>query len=154
MIETIALSRKNLNLFSNEELDLIYNQSELQDLIGLPFSSANIKNQIDLKKESFDQTKRALISKTLEENYREIDNKEAVTKNINLLKENSTFTITTGHQICLYGGPLYFFIKILHVIKLCEKLKEQYPSNHFVPVFWMASEDHDSLEIESLSVFQ
>ena len=121
MIETIALSRKNLNLFSNEELDLIYNQSELQDLIGLPFSSANIKNQIDLKKESFDQTKRALISKTLEENYREIDNKEAVTKNINLLKENSTFTITTGHQICLYGGPLYFFIKILHVIKLCEK---------------------------------
>jgi bacillithiol biosynthesis cysteine-adding enzyme BshC len=153
MIETIALSRKNLNLFSNEELDLIYNQSELQDLIGLPFSSANIKNQIDLKKESFDQTKRALISKTLEENYREIDNKEAVTKNINLLKENSTFTITTGHQICLYGGPLYFFIKILHVIKLCEKLKEQYPSNHFVPVFWMASEDHDSLEIESLSVF-
>lgn len=153
MIETKAIPRNELPLFSPEELDLIYNQIELKDFIGIPFSAANIKKQIELKKESFNESKRINLAHTLEENYNGIDHKNEVLKNIKLLKEKNTYTITTGHQVCLYGGPLYFFIKILHVIKLCNTLKEQYPKYHFVPVFWMASEDHDSLEIESLKLF-
>ena len=35
----------------------------------------------------------------------------------------------------------------MHVIKQCEELKVTYPSYNFVPVFWMASEDHDFEEI-------
>ena len=72
---------------------------------------------------------------------------------INRLKEPNTFSVTTGHQLCLLGGPMYFFIKIIHVIKLTEILNEKYPKNHFVPVFWMASEDHDSEEINHLHLF-
>ena len=153
MIETNVIPRNELPLFSPEELDLIYNQIDLKDFIGIPFSAENISTQIELKKESFNESKRISLAHTLEKNYSGIDNKAEVLKNINLIKDSNTFTITTGHQICLYGGPLYFFIKILHVIKLCNALKEQYPMNHFVPVFWMASEDHDSLEIESLNLF-
>ena len=46
---------------------------------------------------------------------------------INRLKEPDTFSVTTGHQLCLLGGPMYFFAKIIHVIKLTEILNEKYP---------------------------
>jgi len=59
MIETKAIPRNELPLFSPEELDLIYNQIELKDFIGIPFSAANIKKQIELKKESFNESKRS-----------------------------------------------------------------------------------------------
>ena len=74
-------------------------------------------------------------------------------KQIALLKEENTYTVTTGHQLCLYGGPLYFFIKIIHTIRLSEVLKEQYPNYNFIPIFWMATESHDSEKIKSINIF-
>jgi bacillithiol biosynthesis cysteine-adding enzyme BshC len=78
-------------------------------------------------------------------------------KNISLLPQSGaaidsllspkTFTITTGHQLCLFTGPMYFVFKILSAIKLAKQLKQQFPDNNFVPVYWMASEDHDVEEI-------
>lgn len=62
---------------------------------------------------------------------------------LDLLKSDKTFTITTGHQVCLFTGPLYFFYKIVTAINTCKRLKEEYPNNDFIPVYWMASEDHD-----------
>jgi bacillithiol biosynthesis cysteine-adding enzyme BshC len=50
-------------------------------------------------------------------------------------------------------GPLYFIYKILHVIKLSEDLNKAFPSEHFIPVYWMASEDHDFDEIRSFLLF-
>jgi bacillithiol synthase len=69
------------------------------------------------------------------------------------IKENNTFTITTGHQICLATGPLYFIYKIASAINLCSKLKATYPQYNFVPVYWMATEDHDFEEINHLHLF-
>lgn len=74
-------------------------------------------------------------------------------KNIDLLNTETTFTVTTGHQLCLFTGPLYFIYKIFSVINLCETLKKQFPDKNFVPVYWMASEDHDFEEINHFSVF-
>lgn len=69
-----------------------------------------------------------------------------------LLKEN-TFTVCTGHQLCLFTGPLYFIYKIISTINLAETLKKKYPDNNFVPVYWMATEDHDFEEIRSINLF-
>ncbi|MFO0434763.1 MAG: bacillithiol biosynthesis BshC, partial [Sphingobacteriaceae bacterium] len=74
-------------------------------------------------------------------------------KNINLLLNQNTFTVTTGHQLCLFTGPMYFIYKILSVINQCEWLSKQYPNKQFVPVYWMASEDHDFEEIDHAYVF-
>lgn len=72
---------------------------------------------------------------------------------IELIKEKNTFTITTGHQICLATGPLYFIYKIASAINLCQKLKAKYPLCNFVPVYWMATEDHDFEEINHIHLF-
>lgn len=69
-----------------------------------------------------------------------------------LLKDN-TFTVCTGHQLCLFTGPLYFIYKIISTINLAEALKKKYPDNNFVPVYWMASEDHDFEEVNHAHVF-
>jgi bacillithiol synthase len=73
--------------------------------------------------------------------------------NIDKLQNSNTYTVTTGHQLCLFTGPLYFIYKICTVIKLAEELKNKFPENNFVPVFWMASEDHDIEEVSSVSIF-
>ncbi|GIV27845.1 MAG: putative cysteine ligase BshC [Bacteroidia bacterium] len=68
-------------------------------------------------------------------------------QNIQKLADNYTFTITTGHQLCLFTGPLYVIYKISATIQLSQWLQNQFPEYNFVPVFWMASEDHDINEI-------
>ncbi len=65
---------------------------------------------------------------------------------LDLLKSDNSFTITTGHQVCLFTGPLYFFYKIISAINTCKLLKEKHPEKDFIPVFWMATEDHDFIE--------
>lgn len=73
--------------------------------------------------------------------------------NIQLLLNENTFTITTGHQLCLFTGPLYFIYKIYSVINLCEALKREFSEYNFVPVYWMASEDHDFEEVNHFNVY-
>ena len=74
------------------------------------------------------------------------------TANIASLSDTSTFTVVTGHQLNLFTGPLYFLYKIVSTLNLAKELKEQFPENHFVPVYWMASEDHDFDEINHFFV--
>jgi bacillithiol biosynthesis cysteine-adding enzyme BshC len=47
----------------------------------------------------------------------------------------------------LFTGPLYFLYKIISTINLTKELKAKYPSFDFVPIYWMATEDHDFEEI-------
>ncbi len=78
---------------------------------------------------------------------------EKVNKNILSLLNSNTFTITTGHQLNVFSGPLYVIYKLISTINLAEKLNSLFPDNHFVPVYWMATEDHDIKEITSLNLF-
>jgi hypothetical protein len=41
---------------------------------------------------------------------------------------NNTFTVTTGHQLNLFTGPLYFLYKIISTINLTKELKAKYPA--------------------------
>lgn len=72
---------------------------------------------------------------------------KAIGKQIDTLAKSNTFTITTGHQLNLFGSTQYFIYKMVEVIKYTQALKKRFPDDHFVPVFWLASEDHDFDEI-------
>ena len=111
----------------------------------------DIKNYDKLIKQrsSFSQKKRLLLHNVIEEQYKNIDDLGSVSQSINDLRKPNTFTITTGHQLSLNTGPLYYIYKILHCIKISKGLKEKYSKYNFIPIFWMASEDHDFNEIKS-----
>lgn len=90
---------------------------------------------------------RTVLVKALQSQYENVSTSQLTKQNIQLLEHDNTFTITTGHQLNLFTGPLYFFYKIISTINLCKELKQQFPEQHFVPIYWMASEDHDFEEI-------
>lgn len=77
---------------------------------------------------------------------------ESVKKIIDSTLSANTFTVTTGQQTGILLGPLYTVIKICSTISLAKKLKKEHPENNFIPVFWMATEDHDIKEIQSVYV--
>lgn len=106
-----------------------------------------------LKDFSFPQEKRKTLADSLSAQYKDIPLPEPVENNISLLREDNTFTITTGHQLCLLTGPLYFIYKIVTTINLAKKLKTIHPDKNFIPVYWMASEDHDFEEINHFFLF-
>jgi bacillithiol biosynthesis cysteine-adding enzyme BshC len=99
------------------------------------------------KNKNFPIGNREILVNALLNQYQKFEISEATSTNIELLKDSKTFTITTGHQLNLYTGPLYFIYKIISVINLTKELKTAYPENNFVPVYWMATEDHDFDEI-------
>ncbi len=72
--------------------------------------------------------------------------------NIDSLLNDSTYAVVTGQQVGLFTGPLYTIYKTLTAIKLARKLNEQYPGKQFVPVFWLAGEDHDLAEVSSVGL--
>jgi bacillithiol biosynthesis cysteine-adding enzyme BshC len=90
---------------------------------------------------------RLVLHQSLQEQYAGVEVLELVSHNIESLLSEKTFTVTTGHQLNLFTGPLYFIYKLVSTINLAKQLKAAYPEFHFVPVYWMATEDHDFEEI-------
>lgn len=95
---------------------------------------------------------RALLVDELSKQYAVIDPHERVKANIQSLKNPHTFTVCTAHQPNLFTGFLYVIYKIVHAIKLSEILNKQYPAYHFVPVYFMGSEDNDLDELGNVFI--
>jgi bacillithiol biosynthesis cysteine-adding enzyme BshC len=74
-------------------------------------------------------------------------------ENLDRLKQINTFVVVTGQQIHLGLGPMYVIYKIASAIVLCNDLNHRFSDKHFVPLFWMATEDHDVAEINHVDLF-
>ncbi|MGB0316589.1 MAG: bacillithiol biosynthesis cysteine-adding enzyme BshC [Flavobacteriaceae bacterium] len=110
---------------------------------------SHFEAQLKEKKASYPNAHRKVLVEVLQEQYKTLFPSAAIQKNIKLLENETTFTITTGHQLSLMTGPLYFIYKIISTLNLCKQLKKKYPKADFIPIYWMASEDHDFEEISS-----
>lgn len=115
------------------------------------FNLENMKLQLAAKKNSFSSEKRTILSETFTSQYKGFDLSSDQTKNIQLLSNDNTFTVTTGHQLNLFTGPAFFIYKILQTIKLADYLNTHFTESKVIPVFWMATEDHDFEEINHFS---
>ncbi|APQ16368.1 bacillithiol biosynthesis cysteine-adding enzyme BshC [Maribacter hydrothermalis] len=105
------------------------------------------KGQIEEKGRHFTQAQRDVLYCSMKNQYQNTDISKDTAANIELLKENNTFTVVTGHQLNLFTGPLYFLYKIISTINLTKQLKTEFPNSNFVPIYWVATEDHDFDEI-------
>lgn len=71
--------------------------------------------------------------------------------NIKKFIQDEACAVVTGQQVGLFSGPLYTIFKALTAIKLTESLNQNSPGC-FVPVFWLASNDHDFTEIDHITL--
>ena len=138
--------------FSQTILDYLSRNEQLQPFYNRFPSAEAFEAQLEEKK--FSQEQRQTLHKALQEQYTTVATvNPKVQQNIDLLQEPNTYTITTGHQLNIFTGPLYFVYKIITAINTCKVLQEQYPDYNFVPVYWMATEDHDFAEINYFNLF-
>ncbi|MFP5470183.1 MAG: bacillithiol biosynthesis cysteine-adding enzyme BshC [Bacteroidia bacterium] len=103
-----------------------------------------------LTKKSFSTEKRNALVNAIAKQYEKA--KIDLPKTLSLLKNENCFTVTTGHQLNIFGGPLFFIYKITEAIKLADELSKANKNHTILPVFWLASEDHDFQEINSVSI--
>ena len=131
------------NLFSKKFNDYVSDSHSL--------SIEKINSLSEKKKVSSDE--RELLSEVLTDQYKGVSEIKKVSDNIKSIKDSNTYTVTTGHQLNIFTGPLYVIYKIVSTLKLTQELNNTYPDKHYVPVYWMASEDHDFKEIQSFQAF-
>lgn len=150
-MEKQLLTYKATNQFSNLVLDYLESSDQLHSFYNRPAALDQVAAQIQEKSKNYTAESRKRLVDALEVQYRDftfgplID--ERIQAQIQALSSEQTFTVTTGHQLNLFTGPLYFLYKIFGAINLAEQYSAQNPDCKFVPVFWMASEDHDFAEI-------
>lgn len=142
-----SVSYQKSGYFSSLINDYLDEKPQVRTLYNRFPSIENFSAQIDEKSLNFPLENRLILSQTIEKQYKDFIISNATQQNIIALKDQNTFTVTTGHQLNLFSGPMYFLYKIISTINLCKKLKLEYPKNNFVPIFWMATEDHDFDEI-------
>jgi bacillithiol biosynthesis cysteine-adding enzyme BshC len=131
--------------------DLVDEKKKVEPFINSFFSEEVIAEQV--KNKTFTATQRKTLVDSLISQNRDLKLSSATKSNIEKLLSEDAYTITTGHQLNLITGPLYSIYKILQVIAWADKLNQSGSTNKFIPVFWMASEDHDFEEINHINLF-
>ncbi len=136
--------------FANLFLDYVAEQDSLRDFYAWSPKPAGFAAA--LKHRSFPDSHRQQLVAVLKEQYEGLEQSPLLQENIDLLGKKNTFTVTTGHQLNIFTGPLFFLYKIITTINICRELSRQHPDYHFVPVYWMGSEDHDLEEINHIFI--
>ena len=146
-MKVVELPFEKTGFFSKTMLDYLAKKESIAPFYHNCPNLVGFKNQFEEKEKWCNLETRNVLSKSLEKQYQGFDLSEATQKNIALLQQKNTFTVTTGHQLNLFTGPLYFLYKILSTINLAEEISAKFPTKNIVPVYWMATEDHDFEEI-------
>lgn len=141
-----CISYQESGYFTPLMVDYLNQSATVQSLYNNFPNFEGFRAQITQKQHNFPIENRAVLVEELKKQYSHLNAPESI-KNIELLADKNTFTVTTGHQLNLFTGPLYFLYKIITAINLCKELKEQFPEQNFIPIYWMATEDHDFEEI-------
>ncbi|WP_366184218.1 bacillithiol biosynthesis cysteine-adding enzyme BshC [Flavobacterium ovatum] len=144
---TDCISYQESGYFSPLMKDYLNQESNLQSLYNHFPVLENFEKQLVEKQASYDSNSRATLVSVLHQQYKKSTISSLTHQNIEALGTSNTFTVTTGHQLNLFSGPLYFLYKIISTINLTNELKANYPAYNFVPIYWMATEDHDFDEI-------
>lgn len=152
-MDATCISYKDTCFFSKTVIDYLEDQPDLRSFYSYRPTLEGFAQLFNDKKVIAD---RALLSTVLTEQYSaitDVDTSAVIpTANIQALINENTYTVTTGHQLNIFAGPLYFVYKIVTAIKLAQQLKDAFPDKEFVPVYWMATEDHDFAEINYTNI--
>lgn len=130
---------------SNIKEAYLSGHSSLRPFYSYPIQQPDFAQIIaDKSKENID---RKLLQAVIRDQYEGLELSPLSQQHLEWLGQDNCFTITTGHQLVLYGGPMFTAYKVLSAAKLAKQLGEQFQQYRFVPIFWIHTEDHDFEEI-------
>ena len=130
-MDAACINYKDTGFFSQTVTDYIEDAPALREFYGYRPDFDGFAEFLKNKKVVAD---RKILVDALNQQYTQIAvHSPAVDNNISLLSSDNTYTVTTGHQLNIFAGPLYFIYKIVTAIKLSQQLKEKFPGKIFVP---------------------
>jgi bacillithiol synthase len=97
----------------------------------------------------YDPGRRERVSAALERQNRSLGASDKTLENIARLRAGAS-AVVTGQQVGLFGGPLFSIFKALSAVKLADHATRS--GVECVPVFWLATEDHDLAEVNQVSI--
>ena len=127
--------------------DLIAGGTFLESIANSPYDWKAFANKA-LQQQDYSQETRRVVLQALERQNPEPSASEQASLDA---FRNGALTITTGHQLMVCGGTVFFEAKVLGAVALAKAASEEL-GKEVVPVFWMASEDHDFEEIASFRI--
>lgn len=139
------ISYADTGRFAPIVLDYLNDDERLREHRQFAFSKEGLLQAAN-ERDFPEHARRALMT-ALRGQYAGLPTNQAVKINLERLSEQGTLTVTTGHQLCLFTGPLYVPLKIMNTVRLARDLSA-WTGRTVVPVFWMASEDHDRAEVD------
>lgn len=110
-----------------------------------PFSMAWAKDAPELSAEH-----RGQLADALREQVIEFGGGETALANVEKLR-NGAAAVVTGQQVALFGGPLLTLLKAATAVRKAQDATRASEREH-VPVFWLATEDHDLAEVDQVSL--
>ncbi len=135
--------------FSKLVVDQVGDDPFLNDFQQFPSSLAGLQQAASQR--AFPAAHRTVLVNALRRQYAGMDISGPVQENMGRLAQPDALSVTTGHQLCILTGPLYVPFKLLNAIRLARTLTQTL-GRPVVPVFWMATEDHDRAEIDHASL--
>ena len=98
----------------------------------------------EVRKIQYPESRRLAVAAVLERQNREFGADEKALANIQRLREGAA-VVVTGQQVGLFGGPVFCLLKALTAVMTAEQAGA-------VPVFWLATEDHDLDEVNTVNL--
>jgi bacillithiol biosynthesis cysteine-adding enzyme BshC len=98
---------------------------------------------------SLDPARRERVAAILERQNRQWNASPKTIENIGLLRQGAA-AVVTGQQVGLFGGPAFTIYKALTAVRLASQASEA--GITAVPVFWLATNDHDLAEVNHISI--
>jgi bacillithiol synthase len=130
-------------------LDYVYRYGRVQGFYaGNPFELVSYQ-EVARRVDSQPKDRRPLVEILMRQNQ-SLGCSEATLRNIRRLGEAGTFAVVTGQQVGLFSGPAFTLYKALTAVRLSQYLTEHGLAS--VPVFWLATEDHDLDEVAKTAV--
>ena len=103
----------------------------------------------EASKVSYDPTRRARVAAILDRQNKSWGASPQTLANLDRLRKGA-FAVVTGQQVGLFGGPMFAIYKALSAVKLAEEATAA--GVDAVPVFWLATYDHDLAEVNHVSL--
>ena len=138
--EKQAMSAMDLNTWARSVMKRLSNQTDLLSPVTAKHILARAK--------AFNPTARQVLVDVLRSQHGDLPQDHPAHAAITMLEQPDAVTVTVGHQLCLGLGPMYVHEKILETLALAKHWQAK--GKQVVPLFWMATEDHDFEEIRSM----
>ena len=151
-METLSLSHSQVPGASGLLLDYLSRYDRVQGFYnGSPFERATYERIANELRNGLRSDRKALAEILLRQNQSFGVGQETF-DNIRRLTAPDAVAVVTGQQVGLLSGPAFTLYKALTAIRLSQSLNAQ--GLNSVPVFWLATEDHDLEEVAQTYAFK